>query len=299
MKVWLCLFLLALVVMVSGCSEPSHEDLVSCSSDSDCICGIIIGKEQCYMGNRLYIMPSDVCFRLCFGDDARKMKCVDSVCSWVKIRQNQPDFPVADIVYGAVSEADDVISITVKNTGPVSFTPTLEFEVSWDNISIHNASLKYDAIDVGRSQARQAAIPQRNSTGWWRYNSILLHSDGSVINQSSVSYYKPPPPEYDAFMYFKMKPRYLYLNDVSVGVRNVGNLSFVPLVHMTVYKKDMDAIYSDSMVYKKLDTGKNETKVFKLPPLENITYYLDFVLSVVNTTLVLEHINFKVLIGTW
>lgn len=291
--------MLALVVLVSGCSEPTHENLVSCSLDSDCICGLIVGNDQCYMGNRLYIMPSDTCFRLCYGDDSRKIMCVDSVCSWVKIRQDKPDFPVADIIYGAISESDDVISITVKNTGPVPFTPSLNLDVSWDNISVHNTSLAYDTIDVGKSQTRQAAIPQRNATGWWRYNSVLLQSDGSMINQSSVSYYKSPPPDYEAFMYFRMKPRYLYLNNVSVGVMNIGNLSFVPLVHMTIYKKDMDAIYSDSMVFKKLDTGKNETRYFQLPPLENITYYLDFVLSVVNTTLVLEHINFKILVGTW
>lgn len=288
------------LVFVSGClTEPTREEIIACNDDSECICGLIIGTtDRCYVGNQIFIEPSGVCFKLCFGDETRKMKCVDNECRWVSINVQKPGSPVADIIHEEIEENDNSTSITIKNTGPVAFTPVLRVDVSKGGVSVYSTVVDYDTIQLSQSQSMGFYVPVRAESGWWDYNFIVEDSQGSLVNQSMVSYYKEPPPEIDAFMQFNMKPHYQYLTNVTVGVKNIGNMSFVPRVSMTIYKGDMDAIYSDSIPYSKSGANSTVTNNFGIPPLENRTYFLDFVLTVDNTTTVLEHVSLKTVIGT-
>ena len=295
------LFSVAIIVFVSGClTEPTREEIIACNADTDCTCGLIVGTaDQCYVGNSIFIEPSSVCFKLCFGDETRRVKCVNSECKWVNIVVGDPGSPVGEIIYPEIEEDDNSTTVTIKNTGPVVFAPVLRVDVSRGGVSVYSTVINYDTLQLAKSQSKEFYIPVRAEPGWWHYNFSIEDSQGAFLNQSISSYYKEPPPEIDAFMYFHLKPRYMYLNNVSVGVRNIGNVSFIPRVEMTIYKGDMNSIYSHIAKYPKLDAGKNDTVNFGLPPLENITYFLDFVLKVENTTTVLEHINLEVLLGTW
>lgn len=294
-------FSIMIIVFVSGCfTEPTRDEIIACNSDTECTCGLILGTtDQCYVGNNIFIEPSSVCFKLCFGDETRRVKCVNSQCKWVSINVGDPGAPVGEITYPEIKEDDNSTTVTIKNTGPAVFTPVLKVDVSRGGMRVYNTIINYDTLQLTQSQSKEFYIPVRAEPGWWYYNFSLEDSQGAFMNQSIVSYYKEPPPETDAFMYFHLKPRYMYLNNVTVGVMNIGNVSFIPRVEMTIYKGDMDSIYSFNAKYPKLDTGKNETLNFMLPPLENITYFLDFVLKVDNTTTVLEHVNLEVLLGTW
>jgi hypothetical protein len=298
MRVWFLLPAVLLVVLVSGCSEPGHDELVYCSADSDCVCGLIAGTDQCYIGNRAFIEPSDRCFRMCFGDETRMARCADNVCMWVKVAGEGPAFPVADIILEDLGENESIAGITVRNTGPVAFSPTLSLVIVRNDLMIHSAALGYGNIAVGGSQTVQTAVPRRNITGEWVYNLTLLSSDGRVINHSIETYQRLPPQGIEAFMYFHIEPKYLYLENISVGVRNIGSISFIPAVQMTIYKGDMQSIYSESYVYSKLDQNKSELKDFPLPPIENRTYYFNFILTEKEDEIVLEEITHKVIVGT-
>lgn len=286
-----------LIVMVSGCSEPTHKELVSCSTDADCICGMILGGDQCYMGNRFFIEPSDRCFRACFADDTRKPMCINGECEWVNVKKGQPDFPVADIIYAEIQKEDNFTSITVKNTGPVAFSPTLKLAIARDNVNVYNTETEYETLEPGMYQIKQIPIPPRKEVGEWVYNMSLFDAEGRLINHLSVARTRLPDPEIFAFLEYELEQFYLFLNNISVGVRNVGNVTFIPLVQMDILR-EKEIILVDTITYKSLAPGDLETKDFILPTLENATYMFAFVLKEKLTLEEFDKVNFNITIGT-
>ncbi|MCK4497331.1 MAG: hypothetical protein KAU24_03990 [Candidatus Aenigmarchaeota archaeon] len=297
MKVWISLFLVILIVMVSGCAEPTHEELVLCSTDADCICGLILVTDQCYMGNRFFIEPSDRCFRLCFADDTRKPKCISGECKWIKIKKEQPDFPVADIIYGVIQEEDNLTEVTVKNTGPVAFSPTLKLTITRDNVGVYSTEMEYETLEPGSSQAKQIPIPPREEVGEWFYNISLVDVEGRLINHSSVVKVKLPEPVIEAYMEYLLEESYLVLKNISMGVRNVGNVTFIPLIEMDILRRG-EVVHIETKTYKSLGPGVTETGEFILPVLDNATYMFAFVLKEKLTLEDLDKVNFNITIGT-
>jgi hypothetical protein len=297
MKVWISIFLVILIVMVSGCSEPTHEELVSCSTDADCVCGLILITDQCYMGNRFFIEPSDRCFRMCFADDARKPKCIDGMCKWVKIKKEQPDFPFADIIWEEIQEEDNLTGVTVKNTGPVAFSPILKLAITRDSVSVYSIETEYETLEPGSNQTKEIPIPPREEVGEWFYNMSLMDAEGRLINQSSIVRIRLPEPEIEGYMEYVLEQFYLILNNISMGVSNVGNVTFIPLIEMDVLR-GKEIIHIETKTYKSLSPGATETGNFILPNLENATYMFAFVLKEKLSLRELDKVNFNITIGT-
>ncbi len=298
-KYWLLVPLLVFIVMVSGCTEPTHDEIVHCETDSDCKCGLILGTQNCYVGNRNLIEPSDLCFSLCFGDSDKMIKCVSSECEWVNINPENPGEPVGELTYGAIKEEDNTTTVTVKNTGPVVFSPKLKLEIIRNDLSIFSTDIDFGEMALTTSLSKVIDIPERNQTGNWTYVFTLEDGQGNTLKTPTASYYKEPPPFLGGYTYFHIMPFYRSISNITVGVKNTGNLSFAPMVQMTIYMGDMLSVFSESHVYSNLEPNQSQIFDFVLPPIENRTYYFNFILSQVNTTNILEEITHEVRIGVW
>jgi hypothetical protein len=290
--------LIFLMVAISGCTEPTHEEMIYCEIDSECVCGLIIGTENCYVGNRLFIEPDGRCFSDCFSDPNRKVKCISGECDWVTVNPEKPAEPVSEMSYGAIEESDNVTEIIVKNIGPVNIEPTVKLEISRDNESVFSTEIEYGMIEVNKILAKQIQIPIREEPGNWTYNFTLINQDGKLLASSSVSHTKEPPPLLDGFMYFHIKPFYAQISNITVGVNNTGTVAFIPIVRMTIYKGDMQSIFSESNIYSNLNPGQKQIFDFDLPPIENRTYHFNFVLDQKDTNITIEEITHEVTVGT-
>ena len=298
-KYWLLVPLLIFVVVVSGCTEPTPEEISACVQDSDCRCGLILGTQNCYVGNKNLIEPSDLCFQQCFGESGKNVKCIDNECGWVNINPEKPGDPVGDVTYGAIKEEDNTTTVTVKNTGPVVFPPKLTFEIVRNDLSIFSTEIDFGEMALASSLSKVIDIPERNQTGNWTYIFTLEDGQGNILKTSDVSYYKEPPPFLGGYTYFHIMPFYRSISNITVGVKNTGNLSFIPVVQMTIYMGDMLSVFSESHVYSNLNPNQSQIFDFALPPIENRTYYFNFILSQVNTTNIIEEITHQVRIGIW
>lgn len=300
MRISIVLFLL-IVVAVSGCTafEPTREEIVYCAADADCVCGNIIGKDQCYVGNIAFIEPSDTCFSTCFSDTSKKARCINNECEWVSTKQGEPDFPVAELVHEGIKEGKNVTAITVKNIGPVPFSSMLNLVIMRNNLTIYDKDVQYDMIGLDEFQIKYIPIPWRNITGEWVYNLTLYHNNSKVIKNVLETHEILPPPMLNGFMVFHIKPRYLYLDNITVGVKNTGNITFVPVVQMTIYESDMESMFSVSNMYPSLEPGSIKETNFVLPTIENKTYYFNFIMSENQNKTIMEEITHEVLVGTW
>jgi hypothetical protein len=295
MKPWPLLLLAVSVLVISGCAqEPSvPENPRRCVSDTDCLCGILQGAGTCSIGNRNYIRPESRCFSVCFGDVTQKLKCIDNECRWVSINPASPGEPVGRLAVGEIGENDTAAAVNVKNTGPVEFVPVVEIDVRRENASVHSDGITCDPLRPGSNQTVSMAVPAREEHGDWTYSVTLSDSNGTVLDRFSKTYRKLRKMGH---MYYHLEPHYFTLSNISIWVRNVGDIAFVPIVGMEIYRGE-DAVYASSIIYPSLQPNATDKKDFAIPSLQNTTHHFFFVLKERGTEDVMESAKIEIRLG--